>query len=131
MTVFDAKADAVAVLAALGVDAAKAQVTRDAPSWYHPGRSGTLRLGPKTVLAYFGEVHPATLTSLDVAAPVVAFEVFLDAVPPEKKKSRAKADLAHADLLPVRRDFAFVLDKACSSRRRDQSSAGGRQVTYF
>jgi phenylalanyl-tRNA synthetase beta chain len=112
VTVFDAKADAVAVLAALGVDAAKAQVTRDAPSWYHPGRSGTLRLGPKTVLAYFGEVHPATLASLDVAAPVVAFEVFLDALPPEKKKSRAKADLASADLLPVRRDFAFVLDKA-------------------
>ena len=112
VTVFDAKADAVAVLAALGVDAAKAQVTRDAPSWYHPGRSGTLRLGPKTVLAYFGEVHPATLASLDVAAPVVAFEVFLDALPPEKKKSRAKADLANADLLPVRRDFAFVLDKA-------------------
>jgi phenylalanyl-tRNA synthetase beta chain len=64
------------------------------------------------VLAYFGEVHPATLASLDVAAPVVAFEVFLDALPPEKKKSRAKADLASADLLPVRRDFAFILDKA-------------------
>ena len=108
--VFDAKADAVAVLAALGLDTAKVQVTRDAPGWYHPGRSGTLRLGPKTVLAYFGEVHPGTLDGIDVAAPVVAFEVFLDALPAEKRKSRAKAQFAQSDLLPVRRDFAFVLD---------------------
>ena len=108
--VFDAKADAVAVLAALGLDTGKVQVTRDAPGWYHPGRSGTLRLGPKTVLAHFGELHPATLQTLDVAAPVVAFEVFLDALPPEKRKSRAKALFAQSDLLPVRRDFAFVLN---------------------
>ena len=64
---FDAKADVFAVLAALGFDPAKAQITRDAPAWYHPGRSGTLRLGPKTVLAHFGEMHPATLKALDVA----------------------------------------------------------------
>lgn len=108
--VFDAKADAVAVLSALGLDAGKAQVTRDAPGWYHPGRSGTLRLGPKTVLAHFGELHPATLAALDVAAPVVAFEVFLDALPPDKRKSRAKPPLAQSDLMPVKRDFAFVLD---------------------
>ena len=113
--VFDAKADAVAVLAALGLDTAKVQVTRDAPGWYHPGRSGTLRLGPKTVLAYFGELHPATLDALDVAAPVVAFEVFLDALPPEKRKSRAKALFAQSDLLPVRRDFAFVLDASVNA----------------
>lgn len=111
VTVFDAKADAVAVLAALGVDAGKAQITRDAPACYHPGRSGTLRLGPKTVLAHFGELHPATLAALDVAAPVVGFEVFLDALPPEKRKSRAKPPLAQSDLLPVKRDFAFVLDR--------------------
>lgn len=108
--VFDAKADVFAVLASLGFDPAKAQVTRDAPKWYHPGRSGTLRLGPKVVLAHFGELHPATLKALDVAAPAVAFEVFLDALPPEKKKSRAKPPLQAADLLPVTRDFAFVLD---------------------
>ena len=70
-----------ALLAALGFDPAKAQITRDAPAWYHPGRSGALRLGPKIVLAHFGEVHPATLKALDVAAPVAAFEIFLDAVP--------------------------------------------------
>jgi phenylalanyl-tRNA synthetase beta chain len=113
--VFDAKADAAAVLAALGVDASKAQITRDAPAWYHPGRSGTLRLGPKTVLAYFGEMHPKTLAALDVAGPVVGFEVFLDALPPEKKKGRAKAPLAQSDLLAVTRDFAFVLDRAVNA----------------
>jgi len=108
--VFEVKADALAVLAGLGFDATRAQVTRDAPGWYHPGRSGTLRLGPKVVLAHFGEIHPATLATLDVAAPVVGFEVFLDALPPEKRKARARAPLAASDLLPVRRDFAFELD---------------------
>jgi phenylalanyl-tRNA synthetase beta chain len=111
VTLFDAKEDAAATLAALGFDAGKAQITRDAPAWYHPGRSGTLRLGPKVVLAHFGEMHPETLAALDVAGPVVAFEVFLDALPPEKRKSRAKPPLAQADLLPVRRDFAFVVDQ--------------------
>ncbi|MBS0241654.1 MAG: phenylalanine--tRNA ligase subunit beta [Proteobacteria bacterium] len=109
--VFDVKADAVALLAALGVDASKAQVTRDAPAWYHPGRSATLRLGPKTVLAHFGELHPATLKLMDVSGPAAAFEVFLDALPREKKKSRARAPLAASDLLPVTRDFAFLLDR--------------------
>ncbi len=108
--VFDAKADVFAVLTALGFDPAKAQITRDAPSWYHPGRSGVLRLGPKVVLAHFGEFHPATLKALDVSAPVVGFEIFLDAIPAQKAKSRAKPPLEAADLLPVRRDFAFVLD---------------------
>jgi phenylalanyl-tRNA synthetase beta chain len=108
---FDVKADVFAALAALGVDANKAQITRDCPAWYHPGRSGTLRLGPKTILAYFGDVHPATLKALDVEAPVAAFEIFLDALPPEKKKSRAKSALAASDLLPVTRDLAFIVPK--------------------
>ncbi|MFT3733241.1 MAG: phenylalanine--tRNA ligase subunit beta [Hyphomicrobium sp.] len=109
--VFDVKADVLAALSALGIDPAKAQITRDAPHWYHPGRSGALKLGPKTVLAYFGEVHPATLKALDVEAPVSAFEIFLDALPPEKKKSRAKAPLTASDLLPVTRDLAFIVAK--------------------
>ena len=110
-SVFDAKADVFAALAALGVDPSKAQITRDAPGWYHPGRSGTLRLGPKTVLAHFGDVHPATLKTLDVEAPVAAFEIFLDALPPDKKKSHARATFAVSDLLPVKRDFAFIVAK--------------------
>ncbi len=109
-SLFDAKADVVALLAELGFDAAKAQLTRDAPAWFHPGRSATLRLGPKIVLAHFGEVHPETLRALDVAGPVAAFEVFLGALPPQRKKGAARAALEAADLLPVRRDFAFVLD---------------------
>jgi phenylalanyl-tRNA synthetase beta chain len=109
-SLFDAKADVVALLAELGFDAAKAQLTRDAPAWCHPGRSATLRLGPKIVLAHFGEIHPETLRVLDVANPVAAFEVFLGALPPQRKKSLARDALEAPDLLPVRRDFAFLLD---------------------
>jgi phenylalanyl-tRNA synthetase beta chain len=115
VSLFDVKADVIALLSALGVDASRAQTTRDAPRWYHPGRSGTLRLGPKVVLAHFGELHPETLGALDVTAPVAAFEVFLDALPPEKKKSLARPPLAATELLPVRRDFAFVVDKAVAA----------------
>ncbi len=109
--VFDVKADAAALLAALGVDPSRAQITRDAPAWFHPGRSATLRLGPKVVLAQFGEIHPATLKALDVSGPVSAFEVFVSGLPAERKKSKARAALVAADLLPVTRDFAFVLDR--------------------
>ena len=133
---FDAKADVFAVLAALGFDASKAQITRDAPAWYHPGRSAALRLGPKTILAYFGELHPATLKALDVAAPVAAFEVFLDAVPAPKAKSRAKPRLEVNDLLPVRRDFAFVLDRGVAAGDVVRAAAGAdkaliREVAVF
>jgi phenylalanyl-tRNA synthetase beta chain len=107
---FDAKADVTALLAALGFDAAKAQVVREAPAWFHPGRSAALKLGPKVTLAHFGEVHPATLAMMDVAGPVAAFEVFLEVIPAQKRKSLAKPPLEALDLLPVRRDFAFVLD---------------------
>jgi phenylalanyl-tRNA synthetase beta chain len=109
--VYDVKADVFAALAATGFDAGKAQLTREAPATFHPGRSATLRLGPKVVLAQFGEVHPETLKALDVSGPVAAFEIFLDAIPAEKRRARAKPPLAASDLLPVRRDFAFVLDK--------------------
>jgi phenylalanyl-tRNA synthetase beta chain len=108
---FEAKADLAALLADLGFDAARAQTTRDAPAWFHPGRSGTLRLGPKVVLAHFGEVHPAMLALFDVAGPVAAFEAFLEALPPERKKGARRTALQAADLLPVHRDFAFVLDQ--------------------
>src|SRR5262245_20176482 len=109
---FEAKADVVALLAALGFDASKAQAVREAPAWFHPGRSAALKLGPKVTLAHFGEVHPATLAMMDVAGPVAAFEVFVEAIPGQKRKTLAKPPLAAADLLPVRRDFAFVLDSA-------------------
>lgn len=107
--VFDAKADALAVLEALGAPVANAQISADAPSWYHPGRSGQLRLGA-TVLARFGEIHPRALQALDAGGPVAAFEVFLDAVPaPKKKPGTAKSMLRLSAFQPVERDFAFLV----------------------
>ncbi len=109
---FDAKADVGAILAAHGLDINKLQVTRDAPAWFHPGRSGVVRMGPKVVIAHFGEMHPEALKALAVDGPVMAFEIFLDAIPAQKKKAtKAKSALDMADLQPVRRDFAFVLDR--------------------
>lgn len=115
VSVFDVKADAFAALSALGIDPTKAQIMREAPHWYHPGRSGALKLGPETVLAYFGEIHPATLKALDVEAPISAFEIFLDVLPSEKKKSRAKPPLAISDLMPVTRDLSFIVPKDVSA----------------
>ena len=113
--VFDAKADVAALLAGLGFDANRAQVAREAPAWFHPGRSGVVRLGPKLVLAHFGEVHPEVMAALDVTGPAAAFEVYLEAVPPEKKKGAARPPLKLSDLLPVRRDFAFVLEASVAA----------------
>jgi phenylalanyl-tRNA synthetase beta chain len=109
--VFDAKADAMAVLAALGAPVASAQVQAGGGDWYHPGRSGLITLGPKTVLARFGEVHPRTLTALDAEGPMVAFEILIDALPvPKAKPTRSRPALDASDLMPVKRDFAFVVD---------------------
>lgn len=111
VNVFDAKADALAALEAIGAPVANLQVWTDAPSWFHPGRSGTLKLGPKNTLAAFGEIHPRILEVLDIEGPVVGFEVYLDAVPqPKGKATRSKGALNVADLMPVKRDFAFVVD---------------------
>ncbi|HTY68303.1 MAG TPA: phenylalanine--tRNA ligase subunit beta [Alphaproteobacteria bacterium] len=108
---FDAKADALALIAALGLSTDNVQVAADAPAWYHPGRSGALKLGPKTVLAYFGELHPGTLRKLDADGPTAAFEVFLDALPaPKAKASKARPMLRLSAFQPVERDFAFVID---------------------
>jgi len=126
---FDVKADVVAALSALGIDASKAQMTRDAPGWYHPGRSATLRLGPKTVLAQLGEVHPETLRMLDVAGPVAAFEIFLDALPAEKRKtSKARPALVAQDLPAVRRDFAFVVDDAVAAGDLIKAAVGAERA---
>ncbi len=109
--IYDVKADCLAALAAAGVDGAKAQITRDAPAWFHPGRSATLRLGPKLALAHFGELHPATVKLMGLEGTVTAFEVFLSDLPAEKKKaSRAKPALDLNELQPVVRDFAFIVE---------------------
>jgi len=107
--VFDAKADALAALESAGAPVDKLQTAADAPSWYHPGRSGVLRLGAN-VLARFGEVHPRVLRALDARGPVAAFEVILDAVPEPRAKEGKKRPLLQASPFPaVERDFAFVV----------------------
>ena len=103
---FDAKADALAALAACGAPHENAQVSRDAPGYYHPGRSGALRLG-KQILAYFGELHPKVLEAYDMRGPVAAFEVFVDRLPQTKKRS----GLTLSSFQPVERDFAFIVDE--------------------
>lgn len=105
----DAKADALAALAAAGAPVGNLQVSRDAPSYYHPGRSGALRLGAN-VLAYFGEIHPAVLDDMGVKGPVTAFEAFLNNAPAPKKKGSAKPLLVLSAFQPVQRDFAFLVD---------------------
>ncbi len=107
---FDAKADALAVLEACGMAASTLQVVAQAPAWFHPGRSGTIQMGPQNKLAYFGEVHPKILKEMDVKGPVVAFEIILNTIPAPRQKGTAKPALQLADLLPVDRDFAFVVD---------------------
>ena len=108
--VFAAKADAVAALAALGLDQGSLMVSREAPAWFHPGRSGALKLGPKLTLGVFGELHPEVLAKLGADAPLAVFELYLDAIPPSKRKTVTKAALDASDLQPLRRDFAFLLD---------------------
>lgn len=113
-----AKADALAVLEALGVDVSKLQIARTAPGWYHPGRSGTLQMGPQNVLAHFGEIHPATLEAMDVSAPLVGFQVHLDAIPePKAKATKSKGALVLPELMALTRDFAFVVDEKVEAEK--------------
>ena len=107
---FAAKADAIAVLSALGIDQANITASRAAPSWFHPGRSGALTLGPKTVLGAFGEFHPDLLAKLGIDPPIAGFELCLDALPASRRKGAPRA-LEASDLQPVRRDFAFLVDR--------------------
>jgi phenylalanyl-tRNA synthetase beta chain len=118
----DAKGDAVAVLAALGAPMAGVQVTADAPGFYHPGRSGVLRQGPKVVLATFGELHPKVRAALDIQGPAVAFEVFLDAIAEPKKRKKGVPDLP--SFQPVRRDFAFLVDAGVSAEALLRAARG-------
>jgi phenylalanyl-tRNA synthetase beta chain len=110
---FDVKADALAVLAAAGAPTQALQVVPGGPAWFHPGRSGTLQIGPQNVLGHFGELHPRVLDALDVEGTLVAFEVILEKIPePKAKATRAKPILELSPFQPVERDFAFVVDRA-------------------
>lgn len=102
-----AKADALALLHALGIDAGRALLSREAPAWYHPGRSGAWTLG-RTRLAVFGELHPAVLALLDCDGPAVACELVLDDLPRARARTQ-RPPLVLPDLMPLTRDFAFVV----------------------
>jgi phenylalanyl-tRNA synthetase beta chain len=106
---FDAKAEALALLEAAGAPVGNLQVFPDAGPTWHPGRSATLRLGAKTVLAAFGELHPRLLRELDAPAPTIAAEVYLDAIPARGAQGRARPAYAPPSLQPVSRDFAFFV----------------------
>ena len=109
---YDVKADVLAVLSACGAPTQSVQVVAEAPDYYHPGRSGTVRLGPKNILASFGEIHPRILDAMDVAGPVVGFEINTGNVPaPRAKATKTKPALNASELQPVDRDFAFVVSQ--------------------
>jgi phenylalanyl-tRNA synthetase beta chain len=107
VTLWDAKADALALLGSMGVSMDAVTVTADAPGHYHPGRSGTLRQGPKLVLARFGDLHPALLRDFGMTMPAAGFELFLDAIADPKRRRRAAPDLP--PFQPLYRDFAFLV----------------------
>ncbi|HLG46775.1 MAG TPA: phenylalanine--tRNA ligase subunit beta [Reyranella sp.] len=132
--VFDAKADALAVLAAIGAPD-NLSASTGAPDWYHPGRSGVIKLGDRT-MAYFGELHPEIVAEADLKGPVAAFEVFLEAPPlPKQKATKARSKLTLSPFQPVERDFAFLVDAAVeaeklvrAARNADKALIAGARV---
>jgi phenylalanyl-tRNA synthetase beta chain len=122
----DAKGDLWALLTAVGVPLEALQVTTDAPAFLHPGRSGMVRQGPKTLMGCFGEVHPRLLAALNLPGPVVMFELNLDAVADPKRRKKAAPDLPAFQ--PVRRDFAFIVDSAVSADSVTRAAKGAERT---
>jgi phenylalanyl-tRNA synthetase beta chain len=110
---FALKGELIALLDELGAPSPNLQVAQDGPrSWWRPGRSARLQLGAKQVLAEFGEVHPRVLSALDVDGPMLGFEIWVEAIPePKKKALKTRPALALSPLMPLSRDFAFVVDR--------------------
>ncbi|WP_146591940.1 phenylalanine--tRNA ligase subunit beta [Puniceibacterium confluentis] len=125
--VFDAKADAEAVLAAMGAPA-KVQILRGGEGWWHPGRHGRICLGPKKTLGVFGEVHPKVLKALDVKGPAVAFTIWPAEIPLPRNSVSTRPALALNDLQAVERDFAFVVDAAIEAQTLVNAAAGADKV---
>jgi phenylalanyl-tRNA synthetase beta chain len=113
-TLFALKGDLMTLLDELGAPTGSLQVAQGSASpWWHPGRSARLQLGPKTLVAEFGELHPRVLKDLDAEGPMLAFELTLDAIPePKKKPTKTKPALSLSALMPLTRDFAFLVDQA-------------------
>ncbi|MGF3022182.1 phenylalanine--tRNA ligase subunit beta [Methylobacterium aquaticum] len=113
---FEAKADALALLTALGVPTGGLQVVAGGPDWLHPGRSGTLQFGPRNPVGFFGELHPRVLKALDIKGPVVVSEITLDALPlPKHRPTKMKPAASLPDFQPLTRDFAFVVARTVSA----------------
>jgi phenylalanyl-tRNA synthetase beta chain len=106
---FDVKADLLSALEAITGAPMSAPITQGAPGWYHPGRSGTIAMGPK-IIAQFGELHPKVLAAFDLKVPAAGFEIFLDAIPDAKSKGKAKPLFQPSPYQAIERDFAFVVD---------------------
>jgi len=121
--VYDAKADAEAVLAAMGAPA-KVQILRGGSDWWHPGRHGQICLGPKKVLGVFGEIHPRILREMDVKGPAVGFTLWPDEIPAPRSRTTNKGALAATDLQAVERDFAFVVDTGVEALTLVNAAAG-------
>ena len=135
--VFDARADAVSVLLACKINPEGMRVVAEGPDHYHPGRKGRLMLGPKTILAEFGEIHPGILKDLDLEVRAVGFEVFLDRLPKlKKKKSVARPAIKLSPFPPVDRDFAFVVKRGVTAESLMNAVKGAersliREVSLF
>ena len=134
---YDARADAQAVLAGCKINPEALRVIAEGPDHYHPGRRGRLMLGPQTVLAEFGELHPAILQAQGIAGRAVGFEVFLDRLPrPKSRPARSRPPLKASPFQPVDRDFAFVVAEevpaesllAAVRSRRQGADPRGRAV---
>jgi len=121
--VYDVKADAEAVLAAIGAPA-KVQILRGGANWWHPGRHGLICLGPKKVLGVFGEIHPKVLREMDVKGPAMGFTIWPEEVPLPRSKSATRAALQSTDLQAVERDFAFVVDAQVEALTLVNAAAG-------
>ncbi len=125
---FDAKADVLALLGALGVATGGLQVAAGGGPAFHPGRSATLRFGPKTAIGGFGEIHPRVLAAMDVVGPLVGFEILLDDIPaPKSRPTRAKAKLDLSDFMPLQRDFAFVIDRTVEAGALVRAALGAER----
>jgi phenylalanyl-tRNA synthetase beta chain len=123
--VFDAKRDALTLLSALDVKENAVQVVSGGPSFLHPGRAATLKLGPKTVLGWFGQLHPSACEALDAEGPIVAFEITLDAVPaPRARPIKTKPKLVRSDFMAVERDLAFVVGETVGAAEIVRAAEG-------
>lgn len=126
--VFDAKADVLALLSALGIAAGAVQVVPGGPEFLHPGRSATLQFGPKNIAGWFGELHPSLLEQFDVAGPVVGFEILLDVLPaPKPKPTKVKPKIELSDFQPVERDFALIVDKTVKAADLIKAAQGAER----